>query len=62
MNLLEIVPAHSYEHKRRIRQMARGVTGPNPITMGLVELGVALLSGGVMAACVLLFVRWWMGL
>jgi hypothetical protein len=62
MNLIEIIPAHGYEHRREIRRMAKDIMGPGPVWGALGELGSVLLAGGLLSACVLLFVRWWMGL
>lgn len=60
MNLIEIVPAHGYEHRREIRRMARDVVGPSPVWGALVELMRALLSFAVMVAFSIAFFNWWM--
>lgn len=60
MDLIEIVPAHGYEHRRKIRRMARGVVGPSPVWGALVEFSRALLSFAVMVAFSIAFFSWWM--
>ena len=54
MNLIEIVPAHSREHKREIRRMAADVI-PKDKTWEVV-----LLVIGVIALDVVVLARWWM--
>lgn len=53
MNLVEIVPAHSREHRREIRRMAGDVMPKDK------SWQVALLFLFVVAINVVAFVRWW---
>lgn len=53
MNLVEIVPAHSMEHRREIRRMGAGVIPKDR------SWEVILLFAALMIANVVLFVRWW---
>lgn len=61
MNLIEIVPAHSWEHKREIRRMAaydrRSRTGVVPPDQ---TWQVVLAVAGVVLLNAVLFVRWWL--
>lgn len=59
MNLIEIVPAHSREHRRRIRQMSPYVRQASPQLMALVELVTYSASLGIMAAFAVMFAKWW---
>ena len=50
MNLIEIVPAHSREHRRVIREMTRepflkGAMPMNPMTAALIEMAVGAVAG-----------------
>lgn len=53
MKLLEIVPAHSFEHRRMIRWMGADVIPRDK------SWQVILLVAGVTALNLFLFVRWW---
>lgn len=53
MNLIEIIPGHSAEHKRRIRQMGADVIPRDKSWQVLIPLCAAWI------AIVVLFVRWW---
>lgn len=61
MNLIEIVPAHSWEHKREIKRMTAydrhsrtGIVQPDKTWQ------IVLLMAGVAALCAYAFVRWWL--
>ena len=61
MNLIEIVPAHSREHRRVIREMTRepfhkGAMPMNPQAAALVEMGFGALAGLIVVAVARLFV------
>ena len=53
MKLIEIVPAHSREHRREIRRMAGEVIPKDK------SWEVILLLVGAIALNVVAFVRWW---
>ncbi len=61
MNLLEIVPAHSREHRRVIREMTRepfqkGAMPMNPQFAALIEIAFGALAGLLMVAVLRLLV------
>ena len=60
MNLIEIVPAHRFEHKREIRRMAKGLTGTAPQVMALLEIGCVMAACSVIAGFAWMFVGWWL--
>lgn len=65
MNLIEIVPAQSREHRREIRDMTRGTFWKgfmpmNPQLMALLEIGTGAAAGLLIGGVMFLFVRWWM--
>ena len=53
MKLIEIVPAHSLEHKREIRRMAADVM-PKDDTWAMLAVCAACMAFAVFAV-----VRWW---
>lgn len=55
MYLIEIVPAHSREHKREIRRMGADVIPRDK------SWQVILMVTGITIVNALLFVRWWLG-
>lgn len=59
MTLIEIIPAHSREHKRTIAQMTRGAIPMNPITAALVEMACTAGAVLLIVAFVASFVGWW---
>ena len=54
MNLIEIVPAHSREHRREIRRMSADVTPRDK------SWQVILLAIGVLLLDVIAVARWWL--
>lgn len=61
MNLIEIVPAHSWEHKREIKRMTAydrqtrtGIVQPDRTWQ------VAALLAGTVLLCAVALVRWWL--
>ena len=65
MNLLEIVPANSMEHRREIRAMTRekfwkGYMPMNPQLAALIEIGAGVAAGLLLVSVGVLFVRWWL--
>lgn len=55
MNLIEIVPAHSLEHRRVIRAMVKepflkGKMPMNPIAAAFIEMGIGAFAGLLMVA------------
>lgn len=60
MNLIEIIPAHSREHRKVIRAMTRGAIPVNPIAMAMIEIACAAVAASLIGLFGALFVRWWL--
>ena len=60
MNLIEIVPAHGYEHRKAIRRLARDVMGPSPVWGALGEITAHVLAFAVIFGTAWLFFSWWL--
>jgi len=67
MNLIEIVPPGSREHRRRIREMTsdpwlKWRMPMNPIKAALLEMATGAVAGLMMAAVLRLLVWWLTGI
>lgn len=60
MNLIEIVPAHGYEHRREIRRMAKDIMGPSPVWGALGEIAAVVAAFAVIGVTAWLFFSWWL--